>query len=581
MYQLIEPKKATPLFLVPLVIACFAFLPQMQAVVPAPDGCYPGFTTAEGCRALESLTTGTGNTGLGFWSLILNTDGNNNTGVGAQSLAMNDGSLNTAVGVVSLVFNMTGNENTAVGAQTLPFNDGDSNGAFGAFALFNNTTGSLNNAFGEFALSSNDLGGGNTAVGFSALSSSVNADGNTAVGTAALFFNDATGNDLGIHNTAVGSLALIENVDAENNTAMGFEALLNNDLTGNGIASDNTAVGAAALVANIDGAGNTAVGSNALAANIGGENTAVGDLAAAANTNGAVNTAVGSLALTTNTTGTENTAVGRKALQFLDGGHENVAVGWGAGINYTGTETNNICIGDQTAGVAGESNAIRIGDNSTSFGIDLLDGGAGANFILIGTGMGTQGISVSSLLGFGTVQMGNGLSTVALASSCNIGGIYNQTFGPADMAVRIGSDNKLGTVVSSRRFKHDIEPIDKASEAILALKPVTFHYNSDSTNTPRFGLIAEDVAEVSSELVIPDKEGKPLSVRYEDVNVMLLNEFLKEHKKVQDLEVTVAQQQKGMEILTAQLKEQAAQIQKVSAQVEVNKPAPQVVTNKP
>jgi len=209
--------------------------------------------------------------------------------------------------------------------------------------------------------------------------------------------------------------------------------------------------------------------------------------------------------------------------------------------------------------------------------------------------MGTQGISVSSLLGFGTVQMGNGLSTVALASSCNIGGIYNQSFGPADMAVRIGSDNKLGTVVSSRRFKHDIEPIDKASEAVLALKPVTFHYNSDTTNTPRFGLIAEDVAEVSPQLVIPDKEGKPLSVRYEDVNVMLLNEFLKEHKKVeeQQLRITdlnsrvakqdaiIAQQQKGMDVLTAQLKEQAAQIQKVSAQLEVNKAAPQVVVNKP
>src|SRR4029077_629773 len=107
------------------VLACFAFLPQMQAVVPAPDGCYPGFTTAEGCRALESLTIGTGNTGLGFWSLILNTTGNNNTGVGAQSLAMNDGSLNTAVGVVSLVFNLVGNENTAAGAQTLPFNNAD------------------------------------------------------------------------------------------------------------------------------------------------------------------------------------------------------------------------------------------------------------------------------------------------------------------------------------------------------------------------------------------------------------------------------------------------------------------------
>jgi hypothetical protein len=123
--------------------------------------------------------------------------------------------------------------------------------------------------------------------------------------------------------------------------------------------------------------------------------------------------------------------------------------------------------------------------------------------------------------------------------------------------------------------------MDNSSEAILALKPVTFLYNADTTNTPRVGLVAEEVAEVNPALVIADKEGKPLSVRYEDINVLLLNEFIKEHKKVEQLQATVAQQQKGMDVLTAQLKEQAAQIQKVSAQVEVNKPAPQVVANKP
>ena len=149
------------------------------------------------------------------------------------------------------------------------------------------------------------------------------------------------------------------------------------------------------------------------------------------------------------------------------------------------------------------------------------------------------------------------------------------------MAVRIGSDNKLGTVVSSRRFKHDIKPMDKASEAVLALKPVTFHYKSDTTNTSRFGLIAEDVAEVSPELVIPDKEGKPLSVRYEDVNVMLLNEFLKEHKKVEDQQASISQLTSEMQTMVAQLKEQAAQIQKVSAQLQLSKPAPQIVVNKP
>ena len=157
-------------------------------------------------------------------------------------------------------------------------------------------------------------------------------------------------------------------------------------------------------------------------------------------------------------------------------------------------------------------------------------------------------------------------------------GIYQRGAGPAPLAVMCGSDGKLSANPSSRRFKHDIKPIDK-SEVILALKPVAYHYNNDATNTPDFGLIAEEVAEVAPDLVIRDKEGKPFSVHYQGVNAMLLNEFIKEHKKVEELQATVAQQQKGMEVLTAQLKEQAAQIQKVSAQLEASKPAPQVVNN--
>jgi hypothetical protein len=134
--------------------------------------------------------------------------------------------------------------------------------------------------------------------------------------------------------------------------------------------------------------------------------------------------------------------------------------------------------------------------------------------------------------------------------------------------------------------------VGQTSEAILALKPVTFHYKNQDTkkaeNTPQFGLIAEDVAEVSPDLVSRNKDGEVTYVRYDAVNMMLLNEFLKEHKKVEEqqassteLKSTVAQQQKGMEVLTAQLKEQAAQIQKVSAQLEMSKPAAKVVVNKP
>ena len=164
--------------------------------------------------------------------------------------------------------------------------------------------------------------------------------------------------------------------------------------------------------------------------------------------------------------------------------------------------------------------------------------------------------------------------------------------------VIVDSDGQLGTSNSSRRFKKDIKPMDQTSEVILALKPVTFHYKNADTkkaeNTPQFGLIAEDVAEVNSDLVARDADGQPLTVRYDAVNAMLLNEFLKEHKKVEEQQTNITQlnakmanqaalipqQQKGMELLTAQLKEQAAQIQKVSAQLEVNKPAQQVVSHK-
>jgi uncharacterized coiled-coil protein SlyX len=157
--------------------------------------------------------------------------------------------------------------------------------------------------------------------------------------------------------------------------------------------------------------------------------------------------------------------------------------------------------------------------------------------------------------------------------------------------VTINSDGRLGRAnVSSRRYKHDIKPMHEASEAIYALKPVSFRYHKeyDATQTIAFGLIAEEVAEVHSDLVGRNPKGQPESVRYEQINAMLLNEFLKEHKKVEDqqativeLKSTVAQQQKGMEVLTADLKEQAAQIRKVSAQVQMTKPAAKVALSNP
>src|SRR5207249_2535963 len=148
---------------------------------------------------------------------------------------------------------------------------------------------------------------------------------------------------------------------------------------------------------------------------------------------------------------------------------------------------------------------------------------------------------------------------------------------------------QLGTqhpVVSSRRFKEEIKPMDKASEAILGLKPVTFQLKSDSKGTPQFGLIAEEVAQVNPDLIVRDDKGEIYTVRYEAVNAMLLNEFLKEHRKVEEQEATiselkstVAQQQEGMKVFAATLKEQASQIQKVSAQLEAGKTTPAVVVN--
>ena len=139
-------------------------------------------------------------------------------------------------------------------------------------------------------------------------------------------------------------------------------------------------------------------------------------------------------------------------------------------------------------------------------------------------------------------------------------------------AVVVDAKGQLGTATSSARFKNDIKPMDKASESILTLKPVTFRYKSDSKGAPQFGLIAEEVAKVNPDLVVRDRKGEIYSVRYEAVNAMLLNEFLKEHRKNEEQEATIARLGKQIEALTAGL-------QKVSAQLEASKPAPQMVNN--
>ena len=219
----------------------------------------------------------------------------------------------------------------------------------------------------------------------------------------------------------------------------------------------------------------------------------------------------------------------------------------------------NIAIGDSAAlnNVGGSFNTV-IGSLA---GQDLTSGG---DNIYIGATAGNGAGNED-----GTTRIGD----PQFISTCYIAGISGQT-ASGGVAVFIDPNGKLGTVTSSARFKDDIKPMNKASEALLALKPVTFHYKKeiDSTRISQFGLVAEEVEKVDPDLVVRDKEGKPYPVRYEAVNAMLLNEFLKEHKKTEKLQATVAS-------LITTVKEQAAQIQKVSAQLEASKPAPQVVNN--
>jgi Chaperone of endosialidase len=285
----------------------FAFLQPSPAVVPPPDGGYPGFNTAKGQNALFSRTTGVANTAVGWNSLFGDTTASFNTGVGTGTLLSNNGDSNTAVGAAALLLNTTGSENTAVGTTALVNSNADANAAFGAFALNANTSGIGNTAIGVSALSSNTTGGSNIGLG-------VNA---------------------GINVSTASGIACIQS----------------------------------------------------------------------------------------------------------DGGNV---------------------------------------DNTTWIG----------NIYAVTTQSGTTA------------------------------------------PVIVSNDGQLGTVVSSERFKKDIATMDEASEIILSLRPVTFHYKSDARETPQFGLIAEEVAKVNPALVLPDKQGKPYTVRYEAVNAMLLNEFLKEQRRL-------------------------------------------------
>jgi len=404
----------------------------------------------------------------------------------------------------------------------------------GTGALLFNTEGLQNAAVGTQALSSNTTGNANTAIGYQALFSNLGSGSNTAVGWVALRDNTE-----GINNTATGANALSSNTTGRGNTAYGSQTASSNT-TGD----DNTAIGTLALFSNNEGNGNvatgyqalfnntadgsTAYGYQALMSNTGGRfNTATGYQALRDNMTADLNTAVGYAALATNTTGEGNTAIGVRALAGSEG-NGNTALGQTAGFNL---DTGDFNIYIANPGRESESNTIRIGNFQNT-----------RTFIA-----GIRGV---------TTEHNNAINVV------------------------IDSEGQLGTISSSRRFKDEIKPIGENSEAIHALKPVMFHYKSDKTATPQFGLIAEEVAEVNPDMVVRDANGEVYTVRYDAVNVMLLNEFLKEHKKVQQQEAMIAQlkstlakkemidanQQKQIDALTVGL-------QKVSAQLAAASPS--------
>ena len=389
-------KTITQLIVSFIILCLVTIIPTIQAVVPPPDGGYPGGNTAEGQNALFNLTSG------GF---------------------------NTAVGWVSLHSDTTGSFNTAVGAGTLFRTNGDENTGVGTGALLSNSTGIRNTATGAFAL----------------------------------FSNTGPADNLNQPNGELGSF----------NTANGHQALFNN-------------------------------------------------------TEGGVNTAVGYRALINNTTGFANTGIGSDTLGNNSTGNSNIALGFGAG------------------GAVSTANEV----------------------IAIGTG----GQNVSN--------------------SCFIGQIYTNIqpqVGTDPDLVTINSNGKLGRAnISSRRYKHDIQPMHTASEAIYELKPVSFRYHKqyDETQTIAFGLIAEQVAEVNPDLVGRNPNGQPESVRYEQINAMLLNEFLKEHRKgeeqdckIQEQETTIAELRSEIRSLAAMVNEQASELRKVSAEMQISNPARMVAKN--
>jgi hypothetical protein len=367
-------------------------------------------------------------------------------------------------------------------------------------------------------------GGGNFSAGTITLGGTlnmVNAEANTAVGFGALGNNTA-----GVDNTADGWEALYSNTAGSNNTANGWEALYANT-TGVG----NTANGFLALYSNKDSDRNTADGAYALYYNTtGSDNTATGWVALLSNSSGSNNAANGAFALFENMSGGYNTASGAYALYYNTMGSSNAANGaYALYFNQTGT--------DNAANGVFALSGNTIGSYNTADGYGALSGNTtGDNNIAIGYAAGTN-----LYVGNNNIDIGNAGST----DDNNI--------------IRIGS-GQFGTLTSSARFKQDIQSMGEASDLILALRPVTFHYKRelDPKGTPQFGLIAEEVSKVDPDLVVRNDKDQIYTVRYEAINAMLLNEFIKQHRKVEQQEAELRA-----------LKEKVAQVESLERRLKV------------
>jgi hypothetical protein len=322
----------------------------------------------------------------------------------------------------------------------------------------------------------------------------------TADGTFAL------ANNTGAANSAFGWWALFSNIDAGFSTAVGAGALLSNN------GANNTAVGAVALFLTSDGTDNVAVGTASLLNNADGSfNNAIGSSALNLNVSGFFNNAHGRSALLNNTS-SENNAMGDLAMENVTTGTSNTAVGDDAG-RFLVDGSGNVCVGDEA-----------------------------------GTGLGA---SVNNCIAIGAPGAG---PFATLDNTCFIGSIFGENVSDpgTQAAVFVDQFNVVGIFNSSRKYKHDIQPMDKTSETLYQLKPVTFKFNSDWKGTTQYGLIAEEVADVDPQLVVR-RDGETVTVRYEQVNAMLLNEFLKEHRTVQELKKQVAALTEGLQRVSAQL----------------------------